>query len=68
MTDAADDTTVLTDYAYNTDAYLVPFPSRVRLQDANNATLRQSWTYYDGATDWTVFPVKGMYCPPFLGG
>jgi hypothetical protein len=28
-------------------------------QDASGNTVRQSWTYYDGATDWTTAPTKG---------
>jgi RHS repeat-associated protein len=59
VTDPSDDETTLSDYAYNTSAYLVAYPVRVRVQDASGITIRQNWTYYDNATDWNTAPVKG---------
>lgn len=55
---SADDTTTLTDYIHNTNAYLIGFPVQSRLIDATGTTVRQSWTYYDGATAG-VPPTKG---------
>jgi RHS repeat-associated protein len=59
VSDSSDDSIALTDYAYNTTAYLIGFPVQARLQDSSGNTLRQSWTYYDGATEWATAPTKG---------
>jgi YD repeat-containing protein len=59
VSDNSDDTVALTDYASNTDTYLIGVPIQSRLQGSSGNTVRQSWTYYDGATDWTTTPTKG---------
>lgn len=59
VTTTSDDTTTLTDYVHNTSSYLIGFLAQSTLQDASGNTVRQSWTYYDGATDWTSAPTKG---------
>lgn len=59
VSNPSDDTTILTDYAYNKETYLVNFPVQSRLQDSNGNTLQQSWTFYDGSADWTTPPTKG---------
>jgi RHS repeat-associated protein len=55
----SDDTTTVTVYANNTDDYLIGLPVHILLQDSEGNTIRQSWTYYDGASDWTSAPTRG---------
>jgi hypothetical protein len=54
-----DDSTIQTDYAYNTDSYLMNYPVHVRVMENSGNVVRESWTTYDNASDWRTPPTQG---------
>ena len=56
---ASDDAFHGTEYAYNTDAWIVDRPARTWVTDGSGTMLRQRWLRYDGASTHTTPPIKG---------
>ncbi len=58
---SGDGRVTITDYAYNTTAWLVGAPVRTRaLNEAETTTLSEQRLYYDGATSYTTAPTVGL--------
>jgi hypothetical protein len=54
-----DERTEVAEYFPNASAYIVGLPGHLATLDANNATVAQTWLYYDGSGSYTTPPTLG---------
>jgi len=57
---SGDERETVSEFSYNTTAWLVSFPTHTFIRDLNGNKYQEKWFYYDGAAGFTTAPAKGM--------